>query len=43
VVLESMKMELSIVSPADGVVAELGVRVGDRVAQGQPLVAVEAA
>jgi acetyl-CoA/propionyl-CoA carboxylase biotin carboxyl carrier protein len=43
VVLESMKMELSIVSPADGVVAELGVRVGDRVTQGQPLVAVEAA
>jgi acetyl-CoA/propionyl-CoA carboxylase, biotin carboxylase, biotin carboxyl carrier protein len=43
VVLESMKMELSIVSPSTGVVTELTVRVGDRVFQGQPLVAVEAA
>jgi 3-methylcrotonyl-CoA carboxylase alpha subunit len=43
VVLESMKMELAVVSPADGVVGEVHVRAGDHVTQGQALVAVEAA
>jgi acetyl-CoA/propionyl-CoA carboxylase biotin carboxyl carrier protein len=43
VVLESMKMELTVASPSDGVVGEVCVRVGDRVLQGQPLVAVEPA
>jgi biotin carboxyl carrier protein len=38
VVLESMKMELSIQAPSDGVVAEVFVATGDRVAQSQPLV-----
>jgi acetyl-CoA/propionyl-CoA carboxylase biotin carboxyl carrier protein len=40
VVLESMKMELSVQAPADGVVADVLVAAGDRVAQGQPLVAL---
>ena len=41
VVLESMKMELSITAPADGVVAEVAVGVGDRVAVDQLLARVE--
>jgi acetyl-CoA/propionyl-CoA carboxylase biotin carboxyl carrier protein len=40
VVLESMKMELSITAPADGVVAELAVRVGDRVTVDQRLAVI---
>jgi acetyl-CoA/propionyl-CoA carboxylase biotin carboxyl carrier protein len=39
-VLESMKMELTVVAPTDGVVGELHVRAGDHVTQGQILVAV---
>jgi acetyl-CoA/propionyl-CoA carboxylase, biotin carboxylase, biotin carboxyl carrier protein len=42
VVLESMKMELSVASPEDGIVAAVHVRAGDRVAQGQPLLEMEA-
>jgi biotin carboxyl carrier protein len=42
-VLESMKMELSIVSPSDGVVGDVYVREGDRVAKGAALVSVGAA
>ncbi|HET9105378.1 MAG TPA: biotin carboxylase N-terminal domain-containing protein [Solirubrobacteraceae bacterium] len=42
VVLESMKMELAITAPLDGVVAEISVAVGDRVAVDQPLARVEA-
>jgi acetyl-CoA/propionyl-CoA carboxylase biotin carboxyl carrier protein len=42
VVLESMKMELSIAAPVDGTVAEIGVAVGDRVTQDQSLARVEA-
>jgi acetyl-CoA/propionyl-CoA carboxylase biotin carboxyl carrier protein len=38
VVLESMKMELSIQSPRDGVVAEILVTVGEQIARGQNLV-----
>jgi acetyl-CoA/propionyl-CoA carboxylase biotin carboxyl carrier protein len=41
VVLESMKMELSITAPADGVVADLAVRVGDRVTLDQRLATIE--
>jgi len=40
VVLESMKMELSITAPHAGTVAGLDLAVGDRVALKQPLVAV---
>jgi acetyl-CoA/propionyl-CoA carboxylase biotin carboxyl carrier protein len=40
VLLESMKMELAIQAPADGVVLEVFVVAGDRVAQSAPLVAV---
>lgn len=39
-VLESMKMELSITAPHDGTVEGLSLSVGDRVARHQPLVAV---
>ena len=42
-VLESMKMELSIVSPGVGVVGDVYVRQGDRVAKGAALVSVGAA
>ncbi|MGI8506058.1 MAG: biotin carboxylase N-terminal domain-containing protein [Solirubrobacteraceae bacterium] len=42
VVLESMKMELVMTSPLDGLVAELSVAVGDKVAVDQPLARVEA-
>jgi acetyl-CoA/propionyl-CoA carboxylase biotin carboxyl carrier protein len=41
-VLESMKMELSIAAPYAGVVEGLELKVGDRVALKQPLVAVTA-
>jgi acetyl-CoA/propionyl-CoA carboxylase biotin carboxyl carrier protein len=40
VVLESMKMELSIQSPRDGGVAEVLVGVGDQIARGQTLIAL---
>jgi acetyl-CoA/propionyl-CoA carboxylase, biotin carboxylase, biotin carboxyl carrier protein len=40
VILESMKMELSIQSPRDGVVAEVLVAVGDQIARGQNLIAL---
>ena len=43
VVLESMKMELTISAPADGVVTELAVVVGDNVGLDQRLARVEAA
>ncbi len=42
-VLESMKMELSIVAPRPGTVANLSVSPGDRVERGQVLAAVSAA
>jgi acetyl-CoA/propionyl-CoA carboxylase biotin carboxyl carrier protein len=42
VVLESMKMELVLTAPADGVVAELSVAEGDKVSVDQPLARVQA-
>jgi acetyl-CoA/propionyl-CoA carboxylase biotin carboxyl carrier protein len=41
VVLESMKMELVLAAPVDGLIAELSVGVGDKVAVDQPLARVE--
>ncbi|MEZ5077713.1 MAG: biotin carboxylase N-terminal domain-containing protein [Solirubrobacterales bacterium] len=41
VVLESMKMELSIQSPRDGTVAQVLVTEGEQVARGQTLIALE--
>ena len=40
VVLESMKMELAVQSPRDGVVAEVAVVAGEQIARGQVLVAL---
>ena len=40
VVIESMKMELAIQAPADGVVADVFVATGQRVTQGEALVAL---
>jgi acetyl-CoA/propionyl-CoA carboxylase, biotin carboxylase, biotin carboxyl carrier protein len=42
VVLESMKMELSLAAPLAGTVAELGVAVGDKVARDQIVARVQA-
>jgi acetyl-CoA/propionyl-CoA carboxylase biotin carboxyl carrier protein len=42
VVLESMKMELSVASPRDGVIGAVHVSAGDRVAKGQALLEMEA-
>jgi biotin carboxyl carrier protein len=42
VIVESMKMELSLVAPIDATVAEVLVTAGDGVSQGQSLVALEA-
>ncbi|MHB1568884.1 MAG: acetyl/propionyl/methylcrotonyl-CoA carboxylase subunit alpha [Solirubrobacteraceae bacterium] len=42
VVLESMKMELSLTAPIDGRIAECSVASGDRVGVDQPLVRVQA-
>jgi 3-methylcrotonyl-CoA carboxylase alpha subunit len=41
-VMEAMKMEHSIVAPADGVVEEILFGVGDQVAEGAALVAFAA-
>ena len=41
-VMEAMKMEHTIVAPADGVVAELLYAVGDQVTEGAELVRFEA-
>jgi acetyl-CoA/propionyl-CoA carboxylase biotin carboxyl carrier protein len=43
IVLESMKMELTLAAPADGVIAELTVAAGDRVVVDQPLARIEEA
>src|SRR5690606_27090239 len=43
VVLESMKMELTVVAPAAGTVGDVHVRAGDHVARGATLLTVEAA
>ena len=41
VVLESMKMELALVAPADGTVTKLDVKVGDKVARDEIVAVVE--
>jgi biotin carboxyl carrier protein len=41
VVLEAMKMELSVAAPADGTVRDVHVSAGQLVSRGQPLVAME--
>jgi len=41
-VIESMKMELSVTAPRDGVVSGLSLAPGDRVAHRQPLLAIAA-
>lgn len=43
VVLESMKMELALTAPVDGVVTSLSVTVGDKVGRDEPVARVEAA
>ena len=43
VVVESMKMELTIVAPWDATVRDVRVAEGDQVAQGQSLVELEGA
>jgi acetyl-CoA carboxylase biotin carboxyl carrier protein len=40
VILESMKMEIPVVSPQNGVVTELSVNEGDQVAAGDLLITV---
>jgi biotin carboxyl carrier protein len=40
-VLEAMKMEMAIASPADGVVAEILVSKGDQVTAGQVLATLD--
>jgi 3-methylcrotonyl-CoA carboxylase alpha subunit len=42
VVLEAMKMEHALVAPFDGVVGDIGVSIGDQVADGTVLATVEA-
>ena len=41
VVLEAMKMELAVSSPATGVVSAVHVRPGELVSRGQPLIGIE--
>jgi biotin carboxyl carrier protein len=41
VVIESMKMEMTLAAPADGTLVELTVAVGDAVVSDQPLARVE--
>ena len=41
VILESMKMEIAVAAPADGVVAAISVAPGDHVARGQLLAELE--
>jgi biotin carboxyl carrier protein len=42
VVVESMKMELTLTAPHDAMVREVRVAIGDQVTQGQSLVELEA-
>ncbi len=42
VILESMKMEIPLAAPAGGTVTEILVEVGDSVAEGQQIAAIEA-
>ena len=42
VILESMKMEIPLAAPVGGTVTEILVEVGDSVAEGQEIAAIEA-
>ncbi len=42
VILESMKMEIPLTAPVGGTVTEILVEVGDSVAEGQEIAAIEA-
>ncbi|MCZ6523862.1 MAG: acetyl-CoA carboxylase biotin carboxyl carrier protein subunit [Alphaproteobacteria bacterium] len=42
VILESMKMEIPLVAPVGGTVTKILVEVGDSVAEGQEIAAIEA-
>lgn len=41
IILESMKMEIPVLAPEDGVVKEIKVKEGDAVSDGQILVVLE--
>ena len=41
IILESMKMEIPVVSPADGVVKKIMVAIDDMVVEGQEVVIIE--
>lgn len=41
VILESMKMEIPVMAPEDGVVVEILVAEGDQVSEGQPIATLE--
>ena len=40
-IIESMKMEIPVVAPGDGTVAEILVKEKDAVSEGQPLLVLE--
>lgn len=42
IIMESMKMEIPIMAPADGVVAAVLVAEGDQIEEGQAVVTLEA-
>lgn len=41
VILESMKMEIPILAPEDGVIKEIKVKVGDFVSEGDVVILIE--
>jgi acetyl-CoA carboxylase biotin carboxyl carrier protein len=40
-ILESMKMEIPVMAEANGIVAEIGVKEGDSIVEGQTLAVLE--
>jgi len=42
IILESMKMEIPVMAPADGTVAAVLVAEGEQIAEGQPVATLEA-
>ncbi|MEZ5549285.1 MAG: biotin/lipoyl-binding carrier protein [Pseudomonadales bacterium] len=41
VILESMKMEIPVVAPSDGVIAELRVQLQDQVQEGEVVIIID--